>query len=252
MRYEIKLGDEIETVKGVTEIDRTVLPVLIEYMETMDFISNEIFYFVDYERRCVISTAHKVSLARSLWRICFEPFDRESISSLIERNQWTLLRSTNRLKQHIMSRIPLEEKRKTIFHNTISIRINTGSFQPFHLKSIPLALTDEGIPWFEAHVLSCTPAHSSKWLVSNYRGLLTFYGYDPHTGLWSQSRQLLLSTVEKNILLLSAQGRSEKDIARILYRSVSGIKKAKTVITKKLNTRNITESILMARNFSII
>jgi DNA-binding CsgD family transcriptional regulator len=61
-----------------------------------------------------------------------------------------------------------------------------------------------------------------------------------------------LSIGEKEVLLLSAQGKTVEDIAKIVSRSNDSIKSRRRAIFKKLEVKSISEALAFARNYKLI
>jgi DNA-binding CsgD family transcriptional regulator len=69
---------------------------------------------------------------------------------------------------------------------------------------------------------------------------------------WLTVEGVKLSIGEKEVLLLSAQGKTVEDIAKIVSRSNDSIKSRRRAIFKKLEVKSISEALAFARNYKLI
>ena len=76
--------------------------------------------------------------------------------------------------------------------------------------------------------------------------------YSPEKGRWYLKEGLILSSEDKEILLLSSQGYTMKEIAGIIGKSLETVKMYKRVMFSKLRVKSITEAFLAAINRNLI
>ena len=76
--------------------------------------------------------------------------------------------------------------------------------------------------------------------------------YNVEKGRWYHKEGVSLSFEEKEILLLSSQGYTVKEIAAVLSKSEDTIKMYKRVMFSKLKVKSIAEAIIAAINGNLI
>lgn len=69
---------------------------------------------------------------------------------------------------------------------------------------------------------------------------------------WKQSHYIDLSDIEKQVLLLSIQGKKEKEICDDIFRSLDGLKSIKRRLFNKLQCNNITEAVSTAISHNLL
>lgn len=117
---------------------------------------------------------------------------------------------------------PVEERKKLVF--SFSFYSNSKEKKRVVLQSLtPLALTDEGDLW----LVLCTTSFSSRKTPGNF--VMRLHNEDEYMvlnlekGRWYLKEGINLSFEEKEILLLSSQGYTMKEIATVLDKSLDSI-----------------------------
>jgi len=116
-----------------------------------------------------------------------------------------------------------------------------------HQSFTPIAV-DNGFVRLGLFVLTLSSENKLGHIVLQQKNSKTFYEYSLEKHVWIPQEKITLSETEKQILCLSAQGRTEDEIAGLLCKSTDSIKYHKKVLFKKLNVSNITEALIYAIN----
>lgn len=145
----------------------------------------------------------------------------------------------------------VEERMKLILSFSFNGTHN-GKTRVVHQSMTPLALTDDGDLW----LVLCTTSFSSQKTPGNYvmrlHGEDEYMIYNLEKGRWYHKEGISLTADEKDILYLSSQGYTMKEIATALCRSLDSIKMVKRTMFQKLNVKSITEAVLRAINRNLI
>jgi DNA-binding NarL/FixJ family response regulator len=72
------------------------------------------------------------------------------------------------------------------------------------------------------------------------------------TDCWTKGETIELRPEEKQVLTLSAQGYTMKEIAEQMLRSFDTVKFYRRQIFKKFNVQSITEALTFAINYGLI
>lgn len=119
-------------------------------------------------------------------------------------------------------------------------------------KLTPLVLDKQ----FNLWLALCIVSHSSNTTVGNInvrkKGDSKIFEYDLELKEWRLKSKLSLTNTQKEILRLSIQGYTMEEIGKKIHLSLSTIKFHKKNIFKKLDVKNISESILFALNSNIL
>jgi DNA-binding CsgD family transcriptional regulator len=111
---------------------------------------------------------------------------------------------------------------------------------------VPMTLTDEGNLELGLFMISFSPQKESGHAVINNGKKNVTYKYLSLKKDWGEGDKFFLTETEKEIILLSAQGLTMKEIAQKTFKSPETIKSIKKSIFKKLDTSNITAAVINA------
>ena len=146
---------------------------------------------------------------------------------------------------------PIAERKDLVFSFFFHHHQN-GNKKIVHQSMTPLALTDEGDLWLVLCTTSISSRKDSGHYVMKKHNDSEYMQYSPEKGRWYLKEGLMLSFEEKEILLLSSQGYTMKEIAVKFGKSIETIKMYKRVLFSKLNVKSITEAVIAAINRNLI
>lgn len=182
----------------------------------------------------------------------------EDSNSIIDKHQPSFVSEEATQLKLILSKaydlfltFSIEERRELVFSFYTYLQYN-GNKKIVHLRISPLALTDDGDLW----LVLCTTSLSSRKRPGHY--VMKLYNdseyllYHPDKDRWFHKEGLVLSFEEKEILLLSSQGYTMKEIASKLGKTEDSIKLHKRVIFSNLGVRSITEAVFAAINYNLL
>lgn len=141
-------------------------------------------------------------------------------------------------------------------HHTISYNFHLNNDRSSFLvnrRFTPLALAKDGQIWLALCVMSL-PSYKEVGCLEMYRNQSSdyFYRYSWELRHWVQCASEVLTDHERNILILSAQGLTMKEIAEALFLGENTIKSYKKSLFKKLGVSNIVEAISRAYSRRLI
>ena len=144
------------------------------------------------------------------------------------------------------------EMRKELVLSFYSHHHHNGKRRIAYQSLTPLALTDEGDLW----LVLCTTFFSSRkepgLYVLHRHNDSEYLEYNLKRRCWYHKEGLLLTREEKEILLLSSQGCTMKEIALAMGGTLDIVKHHKRSLFSKLKVENITEAVLAAINNNLI
>ena len=219
------------------------------YIESADAFSRSMFrpiFIADMNTKSFLYVSHNFSSLTggsfSSGQQYIPSFAHEDIPTLrvIFENAYNLFLS-----------FPVEERMKLVFSFSFNSSHN-GKTRVFHQRMTPLALTDDGDLW----LVLCTTSFSSQKTPGNYIMRMNdddeYMIYNIEKGRWYHKEGIILTSDEKDILYLSSQGYTMKEIATALYKSLDSIKMIKRAMFMKLNVKSITEAVLASINMNLI
>lgn len=146
---------------------------------------------------------------------------------------------------------PYEERDKLIF--TFSLRtFCNGREKIVHHRLSPLALTDDGDLWLVLCTMYFSARKSQGYYVMKLYNENEYMQYNLEKDRWYHKEGIVLSFEEKEILLLSSQGYTMKEIASTFKKSVDTIKMLKRAMFAKLGVNSITEAVFTSMNLDLL
>ena len=119
-------------------------------------------------------------------------------------------------------------------------------------KITPLVMTTEGRVWLALCTVSLSPHKEAGHI--EFRQFATGekreYSLEAHR--WKNRETITLKPEEKQILTLSAQGYTMKEIAGQMLRSFDTVKFYRRQIFEKLGVQNITEALSLATSYGLV
>lgn len=121
-----------------------------------------------------------------------------------------------------------------------------------NFKVTPLTVSSDGHLWLSLGLVSLS---SQKTVGNAYiinENSAERYEYSPKSKKWNLVKNLTLTAREKEILIYSAQGFTNEQIAQKLFLDVNTIKFHKRKVFDKFGVKNIIEAIRFAYNYKLI
>lgn len=115
----------------------------------------------------------------------------------------------------------------------------------------PLAIRN-GKPWIVMCALSLPSNKSIGNLCVKKYGVRTIYKCPNGSLLWEKQDVPPLKDIERDIIVLSAQGKTMREIAKELGRSEDTIKACKRELFKKLETSNMVQTVQFVMNYKLM
>ena len=156
---------------------------------------------------------------------------------------------------------PVENRRQCMMSYDFHIAHDDRLLLVNH-KITPLAMTPEGRVWLALCTVSLSPHKEAGHIeffqffdkrsdkVDYHTGEKREYSLEAHR--WKSRETITLKPEEKQILTLSAQGYTMKEIAEKMLRSFDTVKFYRRQIFEKLDVQNITEALALATNYGLV
>ena len=116
----------------------------------------------------------------------------------------------------------------------------------------PMVLTKDGRIWLALCTISMSARSAPGHIIMKKSGSKSYYEYSLDEHKWLKKDGITLSEIEREVLILSAQGYTMNDIADKLCKSVDTIKAYKKVLFSKLGVKNIVEALSYATNYKLL
>lgn len=117
---------------------------------------------------------------------------------------------------------------------------------------VPLLFSDDGLPWLTMCVLSQSYSKSTRYASMRWQGERISHLYDMKTHIWEEKEEIKLTDTEKDVLHLSAQGYTAKEIADNICKSLESVKLYKHQLFKKLHVSNMPNALMCSLSQNLL
>ncbi|MBC5643713.1 helix-turn-helix transcriptional regulator [Parabacteroides sp. BX2] len=241
-----QIGDEINDL-----CYQKILPG-IEVLTALSRINTQVVYIIDYFKKnylyvsdnpmflCNHSVEEVQQTGPPFYKKIVPPEDLEMLFEIKEK------------ASKLFYQYPVEER------SGLSISYDFRMIQPdskvimVNYKSTPISLTPNGDLWLALCLISLSSKKTIGNVIVNSKNDLRKYSYSFKSKKWKEISIVKLSIRENEVLRLSAQGYSNKNIANLLYIDINTVKSHKKNIFQKLDVKNINEAITFANNNNLL
>ena len=123
-----------------------------------------------------------------------------------------------------------------------------GKAKLCHFSSVPFMFKKDGTTWMTLGVISPISKREADRAVLRIKGERTYYQYDFDNHKWIEKYIVELNDKEKSVLIFSAQGFTEREIAEMMFKSHNSIKTYKRSLFRKLGVSSIAEALMYSLN----
>jgi DNA-binding CsgD family transcriptional regulator len=228
------------------------IDVLIKSLEAVARMTYKSLYVIDYFRRNFLYVSDNPLFLCGLptekvremgYLFYLENVPEEDINMLVE---------INRAGFDFFEKIPREDRRNYVISYDFHLMEGEKKTLVNH-KLTPILLNDEGKLWLAACMVSMSPKKVSGNIeVRKIDNAIMCWRYSLTKHQWNKKDEPILKKIEKQILMLSAQGLTINEIADKLCLTSDTIKFHRKNIFEKLDVKNIVEAIIFASNFKLI
>ena len=117
-----------------------------------------------------------------------------------------------------------------------------------HSSSVPFMYKKDGSVWMTLGMVSPVSRKEAGEAIIRIRGERTYYQYDFDRRKWIEKCIVDLNDKEKSVLIFSAQGFTEREIAEMMFKSHNSIKTYKRSLFRKLGVTSIAEALMYSLN----
>ena len=255
MNKNILIDDFLKPVKleqPITEMDYINIQPQIESFIALARIANLSIFIVDYNKRDFLYvSSHPLFLCG---------YDREEVKKMglefylkvVSEEDLSMLHKINKAGFDYYYTQPLETRGDLILSYDLKIRHLNSHKYIINNKITPFVITKEGHIWLSLGLVTLSTRENSGSVYIQHINSSKRIEYSFETKRWKPSLSVSLTERERNILQLTAQGYTQKEIAIELFIDESTVKYHKTNILNKLGVVNIMEAVYFATVNSMI
>ena len=249
-------------VDGITDADYLGIQPYVEAAQAFAQTTYQSIYIIDYYKKNFLYVSDNPLFLCGHTAEEVRQMGYGFYLSHVPENEVPMLTELNRSGFRAFYDEPVENRRQCMmsydFHITHGERLRVGERSSgirlllVNHKITPLAMTDEGRVWLALCTVSLSP-HKEAGHIEFFQfhtGEKREYSLEAHR--WKNRETITLKPEEKQILTLSAQGYTMKEIAGQMLRSFDTVKFYRRQIFEKLDVQNITEALSLATSYGLV
>lgn len=222
--------------------DYNNIQILINATQTFAKITHQSIYIIDNVKKEVLYVSENFEY----W-FRESPFDivkmgYEFLRELIPKEEEYILENIHSKFSDLFSKTPISERLQySIKYDTNIVHNKKYRLANHHVA--PMTLSKDG----HAQLVLCSITMSARKEAGNIvikkTGDTHYHEYLTDRRIWIKKEIILLNEIERDIIMLSAQGYTMNSIADKLFKSIDTIKTYKRILFLKLNVNNIVEAL---------
>jgi DNA-binding CsgD family transcriptional regulator len=170
----------------------------------------------------------------------------------VPKEDLELLLEINEAGFSFYNKLSIEERLKyTISYDFRLMQANKHLFLINH-KLVPLVLDKSSNIWLALCIVSTSSNNKPGNIFIRENNGDKIFKYDIEKKFWKKEPSIKLTHTEKEVLLLSSQGLTMKEIAERLFVTIHAVKLSRGKILDKMHVTNISEAIACAANYMLI
>lgn len=251
----IKVEDfffESNTIPHIKEEEyQQKIEILLQFAQAFARSTHQCVYVIDYFKQNFLYASGNLAM----W--CGE--DAEDMRNQgyqfylkhIPQEDLEMLTEINHKGFQFYEKLPLEERLKyTISYDFHLVNGRMNRLVHHHLT--PILLTPDGRIWLALCTISMSAHDTPGHILLQKENSSYVYEYIRKQHEWVKKEGVTLSTMEHQVLTLSAQGYTMNEIADMLCRSIDTIKICRRQLFARLCVKNIVEAISYATNYRLL
>lgn len=234
------------------EQDYLAIQPYIDAAKILSHVTYQSVYVVDYYKREFIFMSdnplflcgHTASQVQKMgWLYYFNHVPEDDLALLLEINE---------VGFSFYNELPIEERLEYSISYDFHLKQSNKHLLLINHKLAPLVLDKSSNIWLALCFVSTSSNRTSGNIIIQKMNSDKAYRYDLSNKLWKLQPSVKLTSEEKEILILSSQGLTIKEIAERLFVTIHAIKYHRGNILDKLHARNIGEAMACAANYKLI
>ncbi|MDE1193020.1 MAG: helix-turn-helix transcriptional regulator [Arachidicoccus sp.] len=234
-------AEEYFAVQPYIDAVRVISHATYQSVYIIDYYKQSFVYVSDNPLFLCGNTASHVQKMGYLFYYNYVP--KEDLELLLEINQAGFA---------FYNELPIEERLDYIISYDFRIKQPNNHLMLINHKLVPYILDKSSNIWLALCIVSTSSNDTPGNIIIQKLNSNRVFQYDTVKKLWKLQPGVKLTSIEKEVLLLSSQGLTMKDIAEKMYLSLTTIKFHRIKIFEKLRVKNIGEAIACAANYKLI
>lgn len=204
-------------------------------------------FIVDFHRQNFLYASSSSAYLRGITGESDEVLGKNLYFDFLPQDEEEMLKEIIGKSFELFHSFPVEERSDWTLSYYFHL-CNGGKKRLIMHKITPLELADGGRVWLALCTFAISSRKEAGYPTMRRNKHQDYFFYSLKNRVWYYREGIDLSNMEREILLLSSQGFTMKEIARRVCRSEDSIKASKRVLFAKLGVKNITEAAFAAMN----
>ncbi|MCH5239450.1 MAG: response regulator transcription factor [Muribaculaceae bacterium] len=250
----IKIGDFFtldNTVGGIKESDYAMTDTIIEAAKAFERSTYQCVYIIDYYKKGFLYVSNNIARLCSGEAEKIKDFGYKFYIDYVPNEDLKMLLEINNSGFRLFNTFALHERKDYTISYNFHIK-NDRRKRLVNHKLTPLLLGKDGRIWLAICTISLAAGNETGNIIMKKPGSKSFFEYVLYEHKWVERKEIVLTDNEREVLSLSTQGYTMKEIAENLYKSVDAIKACKRGIFSKMEVKNIAEALTYAQNHQLI
>ena len=238
-------------VEEYSEEEYRQLEPIIKAVKAFVRSTHQCVYVIDYAKKGFVYVSENISYlcGRSAQEV--RQMGYGLYLQHVPEKELVMLNEVNKTGFSLFNNIPPEERMgcaiKYDFHLT-----NGHKKHLIHHTLTPLVMAPNGHIWLALCTITQSARNTPGNIIMRIEKSPEYYEYSLTKKTWIKKCDVSLTETERDILHLSTQGYTMKEIAEKLCKSVDTVKACKRKMFAKLDVRNIAEAISFAANYNLL
>lgn len=218
------------------------IPQMVHFIKRILIDEYQSFYIIDALNKKFVYVHENALFLCGLTSRAFMNMGYDFYTQYVHPEDIPILLEVNKIGLSGYQKLSKEDQEKDIYIS-YDFRIKNGKiYLPIHHTLIPLAKNNKQQITLALCKVSLTDQKNSSLITARLENKTVLWNKEKED--WEEYLQIQLSNKDKEIICLSSQGYTEKELAHQLQLSESSIKKRKKILFQKLNVTNMSEAIV--------
>ena len=237
--------------KGITAADYERIKPCVETVRSFALTTHQSIYIIDLFKRNFLYVSDNPIILCGQTAETMQKMGYKFFHTHVPEEELPMLKSLNQVAFKVFYDTPAEHRRQCMLSFDFHMRRDDRLIL-LNQRSTPMALTKDGAIWLALATVSIS-SHKEAGHIEFFR----FYSrerfeYSLEHKCWNKCETITLRPEEQQVLTLSAQDYTMKEISEIMLRSFDTVKFYRRQLLKKLGVQSITEALTFATNYGLI
>ena len=238
----------------ISKIEQNVYDEALEDIEplldSMTQVSNNGFYIIDYFKQDFLYVSDVLAYWLGIPDNQVKELGYKQYTEHILPEDQAMLREIRESGFKFYETLPEEECKN--YSISYDFRIgDTNNSRLINHRLTPLAMHNGKI-WLALCSITLSANKEPGHITMKKKKDESYYEYSLDTHKWHAKTEVTLTDIEKNILTLTAQGYTCKEMEAHIHRSVNTVKTYRKQLLKKFNMTNTTSALVYAINNNLL